>query len=81
MTMIPVASISLFLSTEVPAPTMSGASKPSFRAGATVTVTGHPQPIVLNIDTPEEFMALCAMLQVPGPVYFNPTGQTIVKNA
>ena len=77
--MIPVASISLFLSTEVAA--SPGAPKPSFRAGATINVQGHPQPLVLNIDTPEEFMALCAMLQVPGQVFYSPSGQTIVKNA
>lgn len=76
--MIPVASISLFLSTEVSA--FPRAPKPSFRAGATVSLQGQPQPIVLNIDTPEEFMALCAVLQVPGQVFYNPSGQTIVKN-
>jgi hypothetical protein len=35
---------------------------------------------LLNIDSPDEYMALCAMLQVPGTLFFNPNGMTIVKN-
>lgn len=60
---IPVTSIRLMVITD-PAPTAPQ------RFQCAVQLIFGIQVVPLNVETPEEFMAIAAMLQVPGQVLF-----------
>jgi hypothetical protein len=76
--MIPVQSWSISIVTAPVQPLPGGAT---FTFQVSVRLQNGQQGL-LRVDTVEELMAICAVLQIPGgTVLFNPVGQTLVKTS
>ena len=65
------------VSTAPPAPGPGGAT---FSFGFQIVVQGLPQPVLLPINTVEEFTAILGVLQIPvGRLVFNQAGGTLIR--
>jgi hypothetical protein len=77
MPQIPVLSYVVQVNTNPPQ--VPGAPPTPFRVGVAVQLqkNGPFQPLPIN--GPDEFMAVMAVLQVPGQLVFDPVGVTLEK--
>ena len=74
---VPVQAWSISIAT-APPPAPGG---PTFRFGVSVRLQGGSEG-ALRVETVEELMAICAVLQLPGgQLLFEPNGQTLIKSA
>lgn len=77
MPQLPVAGYALQISTAPPP--QSGAPPAPFRVGVSIQLqaAGPYQPLPIN--GPEEFLAVVALLQAPGRLFYDPAGATLEK--
>ena len=73
MNPIPVTSCTITVVTAPP----QGPATFGFQVAVTLQNGSKGQ---LRVETIEEFMAIAALLQVPGQLLFQPTGQVLIKN-
>jgi hypothetical protein len=77
--MQPIQSWSISIVTAPPQPPAPGG--PTFQFQVQVRLQNSQQG-VLRVETVEELMAICAVLQIPtGQLFFEPNGQMLIKSA